>query len=236
MCAVLRESLGGHEERAEHPVGKGERQRGHGRGDEREPAEEQADCVVGRLAEHVQVGPFLGAERRDVVGDAHHPEREGGSAEVPVEGEGERDPGGAERGPLDVGDGQGHQAHRDRAMLPGWVHAIGRAVEDFVEDVVAGGDEARGGQRQEEGWQARPAEEMGLVEQGHHGAENHERVLEPVVHAGNLDVGPEPRRRAPVRRRGRAEGRQGTRWPGARARGQDGERGGRTAFRPRRPQ
>ena len=78
---------------------------------------------------------------------------------------------------------------------------IARAVEQLVQDVVARGDETRGEHGDRERRHARPADHRRLVEHREDDAEQHERVLEPVIDPRDLDVRPDRGLRAVDQRR-----------------------------------
>ncbi len=67
---------------------------------------------------------------------------------------------------------------------------VGRRVEDFVERVVAGGDEAGGGQANDDSDGEVTEVDAGDGAEGDDDAGNDEDVLEPVVRPRDLDVRP----------------------------------------------
>src|SRR5262249_42712537 len=103
--AILGKALAGHEERSDHPVSDQQRHRRHLPGRQREPAEQQPDRVVDRLAQHVQVGQFLGADRRDVVDQSHHQQERSGVEERLAQYRRHRQAKDAEKYPFRVGEG-----------------------------------------------------------------------------------------------------------------------------------
>ncbi len=187
--AVLGEPLAGHEERSDHPVSHQQRHRREVHRVHGEPAQQQADRVVDRLGQHVHVRQVLGPDRRDVVHAPHHQERQGGVEERRVQGRGHDQPQGAQGDPLGVGDRQDHLPGRDRAVPLDRVAAVGRGVEDFVEDVVAGGDATGGGDGPEDRPDGAGGEQVRVAEVGQDQAQDHEHVLEPVVRPGDGHVG-----------------------------------------------
>jgi hypothetical protein len=86
------------------------------------------------------------------------------------------------------------------------VHPIARAVEEFVDDVVARRHEARGEDGDDERPDARPGGDIRLVEHGQHHAEQHEGVLEPVVDTRDLHVRPDSGAEAAFKRDGQGHG------------------------------
>jgi hypothetical protein len=68
---------------------------------------------------------------------------------------------------------------------------IVRRVEQLVEHVIARCDRTRGQQRQRQRARDAPRRHLRHVEEGEGDAEQHERVLEPVIDARDLHVRPE---------------------------------------------
>ena len=164
-------------------------------GDQREPAEQQANRIVHRFAEHVQIRPLLGPQRWDVVDHSHHPEPERREKEVRIQRPRQRQSGGGERQPFGVGERRADLAGRHGAKALLRVQPVLRAVEQLVEHVVAGRDEAGRGHRQRQRSQAVPTRHTWFVEERQDDAEQHEDVLEPVVDARDLHVRPQACRR-----------------------------------------
>ncbi len=170
-----------------------ERHRWHAVDHQRKPTEEQADWVVHRLAEHIQIGPLLRAHGWHVVRQPHDPQPHGGCEKVSVERRGKRETSGGQQQPLRVGDRRADEPGRHRPVALFRVEPVLRAIEQFVQHIVAGGDEARRGDRDQQRGHTRPRKQVRLVEHRQQDAEQHERVLEPVVRAGYLHVGPDAR-------------------------------------------
>jgi hypothetical protein len=72
------------------------------------------------------------------------------------------------------------------------MEAVVRGVEDFVDDVVAAGDEGDGDEGQSEGLDEVEIEKGGVDAEGDDDAGEDEEVLDGVVEPGNGDVSAEP--------------------------------------------
>jgi hypothetical protein len=157
---------------------------------EDEPAEEQANRVVDRLAQDVDVRPFLGPYRRHVVDDAHDPQRRRRQEEGPVDRPGEYAARDGQAEPLDIGRRNVDEPGRDGPGSLERVVTIVARVEDLVQHVVAGRHQAR---REDSCGQPPPSpagQGVWSIRQRQDDAEEHEAVLEPVIRPRDLDVRP----------------------------------------------
>lgn len=154
-------------------------------------AEPEADGIVEGLGDDIGEGAVFETEGGDIVNEAAEEEEEEGGVvarvEVPGPGEGESDD--DEEGFDDPEDGYFDFASGDAAVALGGMHGIERSVEDFVEDVVRGGDEA-GGDEGEDGEACEFPVEFEVEDQcpGDDMAEDDEDVFEPVIWAADFDV------------------------------------------------
>jgi hypothetical protein len=186
------EALEAHEVAADHPVSDEE---GDGRDEDAGdgvPAEQHAEGVVDGFGEDVEVGNVFGADGREVVDAAHDPEDERHEGKHFGDGEADGDAGDHHEQPLDVGGGDADEAAGGGTILLDGVEAVEGGVEDFVDDVVAAGDEGDGDEGEDEGLEEVTIEEGGVDAEGDDDAREDEEVLDGVVEAGDGEVGAEP--------------------------------------------
>ena len=192
----LGETLEAHEVAADHPVGDEEGDgwdegEAHRSGDG-VPAEEHAEWIVDGLGEDVEVGDVFGADGGKVVDAAHDPEDEGHEGEHFGDGEADSDAGDHHEEPLNVGYGDADQTSGGRTILLDGVEAVEGGVEDFVDDVVAAGNEGDGDEGEGEGLDQPQIEESRIDAEGDDDAGKNEEVLDGVVEPGDGDVGANP--------------------------------------------
>lgn len=159
--------------------------------DESVVAEPEADGIVEGLGDDIGEGAVFEAEGRDIVDEAAEEEQEEGGVVAPVEvpEPGEEEAADDEGEFDDPEDGDFDFAGGDAAVALGGMHGIEGRVEDLVEDVVGGGDEA-GGDEGEEGEACEIPVEFEVEDKspGDDMAEDDEDVFEPVIRAANFDV------------------------------------------------
>ncbi len=73
--AIFAQPFGAHQECPPRPIGDEKAGRGQGGRVHHGPAEQQADRIVHRLADDIQIDLVLRPDRLDIIGDARQPER-----------------------------------------------------------------------------------------------------------------------------------------------------------------
>ncbi len=188
----LAETLERHEVAADHPVSDEKRDRWNEDAGDGVPAEQHAQRVIDGFGEDVEVGNVLGADGWEVVDAAHDPEDEGHEGEHLRYRETDGNACGHHEKPLNVGGGDADQAAGGGAIFLDGMEAIEGRVEDFVDDVVAAGDQGDGHEGEDEGLDEVEIEEGGIDAEGDDDARKNEEVLDGVVEAGDGEVGTKP--------------------------------------------
>src|SRR6202034_735403 len=101
-----------------------------------------------------------------VVDAPHDPEDEGHEGEHLGDDEADGDAGGHHEEPLNVGSGDADEAARGGAILLDGVETVEGGVEDFVDDVVAAGDQCDGDEGENEGLDQLEINEGGIDTEG----------------------------------------------------------------------
>ena len=186
------EALEAHEVAADHPVGDEERDGRNEDAGDGVPAEQHAERIVDGFGEDIEVGDVLGADGGEVVEAAHDPEDERHEGKHFGDGEADGDAGDHHEEPLDVGGGDADEASGGGAILLDGMEAVEGGVEDFVDDVVAAGDEGDGDEGEDEGAEEVEIEEGGIDAEGDDDAGEDEEILDGVIDPCDGEVGAEP--------------------------------------------